>query len=337
MSAKISIIIPIYKVEQYLPRCLDSVLNQTFTDWQAILVDDGGPDNSGKIADEYAKHDSRFVVLHKQNAGVSVARNYGLDHATGEYIMFLDSDDCIHPQTMEICYKLAKKTNTDIVTFYYNRKQKILEQETNFQPNQVPEFFNDLYDTDKIKYKKTNNLIKMATNHDKGPNSWFCIQCFVTMRFYRREFIAGLEFQTKIHVLEDFVYWSMVLLREPTAVLTKLQLYSYTVNNTSLLHTNHGIRSILGIIDGIRMCALSYMQSHNKRTANLWYKRFMWSVLSRVYRSVKKMPKTSNDFITVIEKLNMLHQDGILDLAPNMHARRYRRRMLDLLNKANKI
>ena len=89
----ISIIIPVYNVEKYLRRCLDSVLNQTFQDWQAICVNDGSPDNSAVILDEYAKRDSRFVVVHKENGGSSDARNAGMKHATGDYIMYLDSDD----------------------------------------------------------------------------------------------------------------------------------------------------------------------------------------------------------------------------------------------------
>ena len=108
MKPKISIIIPMYNVEKYLRRCLDSVLNQTFADWQGILVDDGSPDNSGAIAEEYASRDKRFVVIHKENGGLSDARNAGFPYADGEYIMYLDSDDFIHPQTMEIAYNLAK-------------------------------------------------------------------------------------------------------------------------------------------------------------------------------------------------------------------------------------
>ncbi|MBO5696399.1 MAG: glycosyltransferase family 2 protein, partial [Alphaproteobacteria bacterium] len=101
---KISVIIPIYNVEKYLRRCLDSVLNQTFTDWQAICVNDGSPDNCADILDEYAKKDSRFIVVNKKNGGLSDARNVGMEHATGDYILYLDSDDFIHPQTMEIAY-----------------------------------------------------------------------------------------------------------------------------------------------------------------------------------------------------------------------------------------
>ena len=92
---RLSIIVPVYKVEKYIHKCVDSILNQTFTDYELILVDDGSPDNCGKICDEYAKKDSRVKVIHKKNGGQSSARNKGLDHAKGNYISFIDSDDDI--------------------------------------------------------------------------------------------------------------------------------------------------------------------------------------------------------------------------------------------------
>ena len=115
----ISVIIPIYNVEKYLRRCLDSVLNQTFSDWQAICVNDGSPDNSAAILSEYAAKDSRFKIVNKENGGLSDARNAGMQHATGDYILYLDSDDFIHPQTMEIAYYLAQRDGADIVSFTY--------------------------------------------------------------------------------------------------------------------------------------------------------------------------------------------------------------------------
>ncbi len=111
---KISIIIPIYKVEKYLRRCLDSVKNQTFKDWNAICIDDGSPDNSGKIADEYAACDKRFIVIHKKNAGVSAARNDGIKRATGKYIHFLDADDWIDSNYYEQMLRFADETCADI-------------------------------------------------------------------------------------------------------------------------------------------------------------------------------------------------------------------------------
>ena len=92
---KISVIVPVYKAEKYICRCVDSILAQTFTDFELLLIDDGSPDNSGAICDEYAASDSRVKVFHKENGGVSSARNVGLDNACGEWITFVDADDWI--------------------------------------------------------------------------------------------------------------------------------------------------------------------------------------------------------------------------------------------------
>ena len=130
-----------YGVEKYLRRCLDSVLNQTFTDWQAICVDDGSPDKSGEIAEEYAKKDKRFVVIHKENGGLSDARNAGMPHATGDYILYIDSDDFIHPQTLEIAYSLALRDGSDIVSFTYD-----IVNDIQLECNKMPMSVNKNYD-----------------------------------------------------------------------------------------------------------------------------------------------------------------------------------------------
>ena len=92
---KVSIIVPIYNVERFLDRCMDSLLNQTLKDIEIIMVDDGSPDNCPQMCDEYAKNDSRVKVIHKKNAGLGMARNSGLEIATGEYVAFVDSDDYV--------------------------------------------------------------------------------------------------------------------------------------------------------------------------------------------------------------------------------------------------
>ena len=117
-SPKITFIAPVYGVEKYLNQCLDSILNQTFTDWECLLVDDGSPDNSGAICDEYAARDSRFRVIHKANGGVSAARNDGFAQARGEYTYFVDSDDWLELDAAELLYKAAKEKNADCVMSY---------------------------------------------------------------------------------------------------------------------------------------------------------------------------------------------------------------------------
>lgn len=124
----ISIVVPVYKVEQYLNKCIDSILAQTFADFELILVDDGSPDKCGEICDDYAKHDSRVVVIHKQNGGLSDARNAGIDIARGAYIGFVDSDDYIAPDMYETLYRDIQNEQADmsVCGVYKVRGEKII-------------------------------------------------------------------------------------------------------------------------------------------------------------------------------------------------------------------
>ena len=126
MSDLITIIIPVYNVEKYLERCIDSVIEQTYKNLEIILVDDGSTDSSGKLCDEFAKKDTRIKVIHKTNGGLSDARNKGLEIATGEYIAFADSDDYLEEDMLETLHNLSTEHNADIsiVSYYeyYNGK-----------------------------------------------------------------------------------------------------------------------------------------------------------------------------------------------------------------------
>lgn len=112
---EISVIVPVYKVEEYLPQCIDSILAQTFTDFELLLVDDGSPDRCGEICEEYAGKDMRIRVFHQQNSGVSAARNIGLQHAKGTYIVFVDSDDWVSTDYLLHLYKSLPDTGIGLV------------------------------------------------------------------------------------------------------------------------------------------------------------------------------------------------------------------------------
>lgn len=131
---KISVIVPIYKCEQYIHRCVNSILNQTFSDFELILVDDGSPDNCGEICEEYAKKDFRVKVIHQVNGGQAVARNNGVKESQGEWLHFVDSDDMIHPKTLEILYKNA--IDNDVK----------LSMCCAFQGEKIPDDFSQNYD-----------------------------------------------------------------------------------------------------------------------------------------------------------------------------------------------
>ena len=112
---RLSIIVPVYKVEQYIHKCVEFILNQSFSDFELLLVDDGSPDNCGKICDEYAKKDGRIRVIHKENGGLSDARNFGIEAAKGEVLSFIDSDDYIDSHMYEEMLEYMDKHNLDVV------------------------------------------------------------------------------------------------------------------------------------------------------------------------------------------------------------------------------
>lgn len=125
---KISVIVPVYNSEKYLKRCVESVINQTYQDWELLLIDDGSTDHSGKMCDQYAALDMRIKTVHQENARIGAARNRGLDMATGDYITFIDSDDYIEPDTYETAIMLMKENDADLVQwdceyFYENNKK----------------------------------------------------------------------------------------------------------------------------------------------------------------------------------------------------------------------
>ena len=128
INPKISVIVPVYKAEHYLARCVDTLLAQTFDDFEVILVDDGSPDNSGAICDEYALKDKRVRVIHQPNAGVSMARQKGLDNARGEYVIHADPDDWVEPDMLKELYAKAKEEDADMVIcdFYAHYGEKVV-------------------------------------------------------------------------------------------------------------------------------------------------------------------------------------------------------------------
>ena len=131
----ISVIVPVYKVEKYLHRCIDSVLAQTFTDFELILVDDGSPDNCGKICEEYAEKDERIHVIHKENGGLSSARNAGLDIATGDYIVFIDSDDYVENCLLQLVAEKLIQSPEALVSYGFYFENEVNNRQKEYKIN----------------------------------------------------------------------------------------------------------------------------------------------------------------------------------------------------------
>lgn len=203
---ELSIIVPVYKVEPYLRRCIDSILAQTFRDFELILIDDGSPDNCGTICDEYAEKDSRIKVIHQNNQGVSAARNVGLDIARGTYLGFVDSDDWIEPEMYETMIATAKEKQVDVVVCgikYHNDNGIFVRsgfaEEAAFTQKTM---LQDLY----------------------GKPS--CVGCGVVNKLFRVSCISGVRFQVGVKIAEDWQYLFHAFTRCDTAVKIRDTLYT---------------------------------------------------------------------------------------------------------------
>jgi len=211
---EVSIIIPMYNVEKYLRRCLDSVKNQTFTDWQAICVDDGSPDNSGKVAEEYAAADKRFIVVHKKNAGVSAARNDGIKLAKGKYIHFMDADDFIDQDYYEKMLGAAKGTGADIVCSGFVTNTKYSHG---------------------IKYRKQSVATRL---YKKLRRTYALTDGYVWRYLFKKDFIAHNKFlfDTTLISQEDAIFVLNAIAVANTVAFVPGVFYHYMFNETSALN-----------------------------------------------------------------------------------------------------
>lgn len=247
----VSVIIPIFNVEKYLARALDSLLAQTHQDWEAIMVDDGSTDGSTKIAQSYCERDKRFLLTTQKNQGQAVARNKALGMVGGDYVMYLDPDDMLHPQAMDICIKASLRDGSDMVTFTYDHPYRTINKwlhklglgDMKPRPKRYGEY--DYYVTD--------NIFEHATecSHAQGINrkwkvkhcqAWRCLLKADLAR--RARFAEGVKY-------EDVPWWGEILLNVRRTTITKLPLYYYYPNPKSFIMsagTEEHIRSLKVIL-----------------------------------------------------------------------------------------
>lgn len=209
---KISVIVPVYNVEKYLRRCVDSILSQTFTDFELLLIDDGSTDASGSICDEYALKDNRVLVFHKDNEGISRTRQYGFDLCSGSYVQFIDSDDWVEKTMLSDMYNKVTFENSDIVAcnFY-------MEQFQGSEPIEIT-FNND------VEYKR------------------ICIQSFWTVlwrHLIRKQFVLdnNINFPLGIDGGEDYQFITTCVMSTSKISCCNKKLYHYNcINTQSFMH-----------------------------------------------------------------------------------------------------
>lgn len=229
-TPNLSIIVPIYNIQNYLPRCVQSLLDQEYDDMEIILVDDGSTDSSGKICDQFAVLDKRIRVIHKQNGGLSSARNAGLDEVHGKYILFIDGDDYLVPNALNSLTLIAKSDDFDFIQFHYAETDGSWHPETSQAANprictEVHEMFRYLYEHGGVAASSCTKL--------------YSSQLFENLRF--KEGIAN----------EDEQLINKLLPNCHKVIYTDLVLYGYFMRNGSIIHSdfNRHKLDILEIMD----------------------------------------------------------------------------------------
>ena len=208
MEELISIIVPVYNVEKYVSKCIESILNQTYTNIELILVDDGSKDKSGQICDEYANKDNRITVIHKQNEGVSKTRNRGLEIAKGSYISFIDSDDYVENNFIEELYYLIKENNTQIAQCGFASFEENKKEEKEVQEGETTKIY-----TGKQMIADIYTVLWI-------PNT------VVWNKLYKAELVKKIKFKENVIYEDEFFSWKIFYAVDKIAV-TEKKLYNY--------------------------------------------------------------------------------------------------------------
>ena len=249
---KVSIIVPVYNVEKYLTKCLDSLVNQTLKDIEVIVVNDGSPDNSQTIIDKYNKKYPDIIKSYiKENGGQGSARNLGLKKATGEYIGYVDSDDYVSIDMYEKMYNKAKEDDYDIVMCTH----------TVVNENNGSEFIENLF---------------LKTDNDKD-NAFFN-NAGVCNKIYKRELLKGLEFRSKVWY-EDLDFVSIVIMKSNKIGFINLGLYYYLYREGSTMNNNNILKNldILASFDSV----LDYLKKHKE--CKKYYPQIEYLAIYHIY------------------------------------------------------
>lgn len=287
---KVSVIVPVYNAEKFAGRCLDSLLVQTHSDWEAVCVDDGSTDGSLSVLESYASSDDRIKVLSKVNGGVSSARNEAMSHIGGDCVLFVDSDDFIHPQTMEICCSQMERDGSDIVAFTYDRA---------FHTRMTIRLLFGLGMPSRMKYREygdvesivTESPFDYCTEYSSPKNvadpAWAVKHCQLWRCMYRRHIVEDIRFHEGI-IYEDFPWWSEVLLKCRRMTINNLPLYYYFPNPVSYIHSSSGgfkVESLrIAIGEAVKLYEDAPVEIKEK-----WEREFLSPFAAKLAKKEKKM------------------------------------------------
>lgn len=264
----VSIIVPIYNVEEYLNECINSILHQSYKNLELILVDDGSPDNCGKLCDEYAKSYKNIKVIHRINEGLSSARNAGIDAAEGDYFAFVDSDDCIHPDYLQTLVALAVEYNADLTCCDYVQGENCV-------------------------WKNLTKTTITVRNGDEVIDNMFINDTVITVvwnKLYKRDFFTKLKLRYPDgKIYEDMVLTPQILSHTKRMIITNKPLYFYRVRKDSITSSTFSLKK-LDMIEGIEFRILFFKSIKKEKLYYLELEGYIRKLL-RFYRIMRKEDK----------------------------------------------
>lgn len=265
---KLSFIVPVYNVEPYLRKCVDSLLAQDYSDYEIILVDDGSPDGCPKICDEYAAAHKNIRVVHRPNGGLSAARNSGIEAAKGEYICFVDSDDYWEPNVLSGLMAQIKRDKLDVLRFKY---QNVNERYEVYNP-----YKSDPY--------KGNDYSEVPTDGVSFLNSRFGTACYAVMFILRRELLKDCLFTEGIY-FEDADWTPRMLSKANRVASTDTIVYNYLIRQGSITQAIDNSKKKKVLDDKIRLIATMQQQAIDLRKRgryNKWYKEMIAATVTSI-------------------------------------------------------
>jgi len=291
----VSVVLPIYNVEKYLEKCIESVVNQTYTNLEIILVDDGSPDNCPEICDRWAEKDDRIKVVHKENAGLGMARNSGLEKATGDYICFFDSDDFVDLKTIEKAYNSIEENSADIVCFGFSS----VDGKGNLICEHIPTPPKNVFEGDEIQREFLPNLIYSFPADNWNLHMSSCMAIF-SMELIKK---INWKFVSEREVLSEDIYSLIELYKRVNKVVVLNEtFYFYRENASSLSRTYRKDR-----FEKVKRCyeltaSMCRRIGHNRETEN----RVAITFLSNTIASMKQISMSDMSFKDKMKELKII-------------------------------
>ena len=289
MKPLVSIIVPVYKVEKYISTCIESIINQTYSNLEIILVNDGSPDKSGEICHDYASRDNRIKVIDQENKGIASVRNTGLRSATGEFIYFIDSDDCINIRLIELVVAIAERENANIVQVglkevpsdfsgYDEKVDGIFFDNAHESINENYELIGKAYDIQK--FSAIDSLYNLEKSKTKSEYNLCLRTTVVWTKLYRKSAFESLLFPEGMRMHEDQMVAHRNFIAAGGMVFIDAPLYYYRQNDSSLIRVGWTTKrlSILDCYDD-RQAAIAKMQDSSQALKNFVHERFLVCII----------------------------------------------------------